>query len=109
MTLIYYFFTTGMAILLLIALTIIIDILSPEKWLRFLIDNGLNPMIAYIVFANLLGDWRHLRGDSQVVPEVWAAVCQANQTLPSATSAINSTLSRWCSPSTVGSITYAGL
>lgn len=53
-TLSYYFVTAGMAIFILIAFTIIIDILNQQKWVQLLIDNGQNPMIAYVGFANLL-------------------------------------------------------
>lgn len=53
-TLSYYFVTAGIAIFILIAFTIIIDILNLQKWVQLLIDNGQNPMIAYVGFANLL-------------------------------------------------------
>ncbi|PSB28788.1 DUF5009 domain-containing protein [Chlorogloea sp. CCALA 695] len=69
-TLSYYFVTTGMAILLLIALTIIIDIFSQKVWLQLLIDNGLNPMIAYMGFANLLGPILVLTGWNPLILEM---------------------------------------
>ena len=50
----YYFVTTAIAFFILIAFTVIIDILKQQKWLQLLIDNGQNPMIAYVAFANLL-------------------------------------------------------
>jgi len=53
-TISYYFVTTGMAIFILIAFAIIIDIFNQQKWVQLLIDNGQNPMIAYVGFANLL-------------------------------------------------------
>lgn len=59
----YFFVTTGMAILLLIAFTIIIDVFKKRGWMALFIDNGMNPMIAYMGFANLiwpilaLNDW----------------------------------------------------
>ncbi len=53
-TLSYYFVTTGLAIFLLNAFTIIIDMFKKSGWVRLLIDNGQNPMIAYVGFANLL-------------------------------------------------------
>ena len=53
-TISYYFLTAGMAIFILIAFTITIDILNKQKWVQLLIDNGQNPMIAYVGFANLL-------------------------------------------------------
>ncbi|MEC4880977.1 MAG: DUF5009 domain-containing protein [Scytonema sp. PMC 1070.18] len=53
-TLSYYFVTTAIALFLLIIFTIIIDIFKQQKYLQLLIDNGQNPMIAYVAFANLL-------------------------------------------------------
>ena len=53
-TMSYYFVTAGTSIFILIAFTIIIDIFKHKKWLQLLIDNGQNPMIAYVGFANLL-------------------------------------------------------
>ena len=50
----YYFITTAIALFLLIAFTIVIDIFKGRKCLQLLIDNGQNPMIAYVAFANLL-------------------------------------------------------
>ncbi|MDZ7960010.1 MAG: DUF5009 domain-containing protein [Aulosira sp. DedQUE10] len=50
----YYFVTTAIAIFLLIIFTIVIDIFGHKRWLQLLIDNGRNPMIAYVAFANLL-------------------------------------------------------
>ncbi|HBE16946.1 MAG TPA: DUF5009 domain-containing protein [Cyanobacteria bacterium UBA11149] len=55
----YFFVTTGMAILLLIAFTIIIDVWQKRSWMALLIDNGMNPMIGYMGFANLI--WPILR------------------------------------------------
>lgn len=69
-TLSYYFVTTGMAILLLITLTIIIDIFSQKVWLQLLIDNGLNPMIAYMGFANLLWPVLVLTGCEPLILEI---------------------------------------
>ena len=53
-TLSYYFVTTGLAIFALIAFTIVIEMLGKRRWLRLLIDNGQNPMIAYAGINNLL-------------------------------------------------------
>lgn len=47
-TMSYYFVTAGLAIFMLIAFTIIIDMFKKRRWLQLLIDNGQNPMIAYI-------------------------------------------------------------
>ena len=53
-TISYFFVTAGMAIFMLIAFTVLIDILNQKNWVQLLIDNGQNPMIAYVGFANLL-------------------------------------------------------
>lgn len=53
-TMSYFFVTTGMAIFLLIGLTIIIDVFQKRWWLQLFIDNGVNPMIGYVGFANIL-------------------------------------------------------
>ncbi|NES20606.1 MAG: DUF5009 domain-containing protein [Symploca sp. SIO3E6] len=53
-TISYFFTTTGMAIFILILFIIIIDVFQKQSWLQLLIDNGMNPMIAYVAFANVL-------------------------------------------------------
>ena len=50
----YYFVTTGISIFILILLLISIDVFGGRKWFKLLIDNGQNPMIAYVGFANLV-------------------------------------------------------
>ena len=50
----YFFVTTGMAILLLIGLMIIIDVFQKKWFLQLFIDNGVNPMIGYAGFANII-------------------------------------------------------
>jgi predicted acyltransferase len=53
-TMSYFFVTSGLAIFLLIALTIIIDVFNKRRWLQMVIDNGQNPMIAYLGITNLI-------------------------------------------------------
>ncbi|NJM69933.1 MAG: DUF5009 domain-containing protein [Scytonema sp. RU_4_4] len=53
-TLSYYFITTAIALFLLITFTILLDIFKQQKFLHLLIDNGQNPMIAYVAFANFV-------------------------------------------------------
>lgn len=53
-TMSYFFVTTGMAIFMLIALTVIIDVFNQKRWLQLFVDNGLNPMIGYAGFANIV-------------------------------------------------------
>lgn len=50
----YFFVTTGMAIFLLIGLTVIIDVFRKKWFLQLFVDNGLNPMIGYAGFANII-------------------------------------------------------
>jgi predicted acyltransferase len=53
-TLSYYFVTTAIALFLLIIFTILLEIFQHQKTLQLFIDNGQNPMIAYVAFANFL-------------------------------------------------------
>ena len=66
-TMSYYFMTTGLSIFLLIAFTIITDIFRKKRWLQILIDNGQNPMIAYVGFANFIWPILALSGLEKVV------------------------------------------
>ena len=50
----YFFVTTGLAIFMLIALTIFVDFFKQKAWLQLFIDNGINPMIGYAGFANII-------------------------------------------------------
>ena len=50
----YYLVTAGLAIFIMIAFFILIDILNRKRWLNLLIFNGQNPMIAYVGFANFI-------------------------------------------------------
>jgi Domain of unknown function (DUF5009) len=64
----YYFVTVAIALFLLIALTVLIHCF---QWrLRLLIDNGQNPMIAYVAFANLIWPILQLTGLEDWVIEV---------------------------------------
>ncbi len=53
-TMSYYFVTAGLAICVLVGLSIIIDVFGRRRWLRLLIDNGQNPMIAYAGINNFI-------------------------------------------------------
>ncbi|MGQ4648063.1 DUF5009 domain-containing protein [Lyngbya aestuarii] len=66
----YYFISTGLAILLLINFTIIINVFQKKSWLQLLIDNGMNPMIAYTGFANLVWPILALSNLDQVIEEM---------------------------------------
>lgn len=69
-TISYFFITTGMAIFLLILFIIIIDVFKKESWLQLLIDNGMNPMIAYVAFANVLWPILILTGWDKTITEM---------------------------------------
>jgi hypothetical protein len=43
----YYFVTTGLAIMMLIAFTIAIDVFRKARWFNLLITSGQNPLVAY--------------------------------------------------------------
>jgi predicted acyltransferase len=53
-TMSYYFVTTGCALCLLIAFSILIDVFRRKHWTQLLIDNGQNPMLAYAGINNLV-------------------------------------------------------
>jgi predicted acyltransferase len=53
-TMSYFFVTTGLAIFMLIALLILVDYFQKKSWLQVFIDNGVNPMIGYAGFANII-------------------------------------------------------
>ena len=61
-TMSYFFITTAIAIFLLMILTILIDGFQQKLWFQLFIDNGKNPMIGYIAFANLLWPILELKG-----------------------------------------------
>ena len=50
----YFFLTAGMAIMLLILMTVFIDVFKQKFWMQLFIDNGVNPMIGYVGFANII-------------------------------------------------------
>ncbi|CAN5184463.1 DUF5009 domain-containing protein [soil metagenome] len=50
----YCFVSLGISILLLAALTIWMDILGRKNWFWLFVDNGQNPMLAYIGINNLM-------------------------------------------------------
>jgi predicted acyltransferase len=53
-TMSYYFITSGLAICVLIGLSMLIDVFKRRRWLQLLIDNGQNPMIAYAGINNFI-------------------------------------------------------
>lgn len=79
-TMSYYFVTSGLAICVLIALSIMVDVFKRRRWLQLLIDNGQNPMIAYAGINNFIipvlaltgGDW--LLTQFAVTP--WLGFCK---------------------------------
>lgn len=53
-TMSYYFISVGLAIFMLLSFIILLDVLK-QRWLNILVQNGQNPMIAYVGVAN--GIW----------------------------------------------------
>ncbi len=53
-TISYYFVTSGLGVALMIAFFIMEKVLGLRKWIQVLIDNGQNPMLAYVAGTNLL-------------------------------------------------------
>jgi predicted acyltransferase len=53
-TLSYYFVTSGLAICVFIAFSLLIDVFRQKRWCQLLIDNGQNPMIAYAGINNFI-------------------------------------------------------
>jgi hypothetical protein len=53
-TLSYYFVTSGLAFMALLTFSIISDYWKKSKYINLLIDNGQNPMIAYIAGSNFV-------------------------------------------------------
>lgn len=47
-TISYYFVCAGLACFLMVGFIVVIDVLRKKRWLQLLIDNGQNPMIAYV-------------------------------------------------------------
>lgn len=66
-TLSYYFVTSGLAICTLITFSILIDVFQQKRWLRLLIDNGQNPMIAYAGINNFITPVLALTGGSALL------------------------------------------
>jgi predicted acyltransferase len=69
-TMSYFFVTTAISIFILIALIVIINIFQQKRWLQLLIDNGKNPMLAYVAFGNLLWPILELTGWQRQIDEM---------------------------------------
>jgi predicted acyltransferase len=50
----YYFVTTGLTILILVVFMIMLDMYKKQRWLPLLVENGQNPMIAYVGMMNFI-------------------------------------------------------
>ncbi len=71
-TMSYYFVTAGLALFMLISFMIIIDILGHRRWFAgLLVDNGQNPMIAYVGFAHLMFPVMALVGASAFLDKIF--------------------------------------
>jgi len=63
-TMSYYFVTSGLAIVVFIGCSILIDVFRQKRWFGLLIDNGQNPMIAYAGINNFITPILALTGGS---------------------------------------------
>ncbi|MDY7014325.1 MAG: DUF5009 domain-containing protein [Cyanobacteriota bacterium] len=61
-TMSYFFITTAISMFLLIVLILLINLWGQKRSLQLFIDNGQNPMIAYVAFGNLLWPILELTG-----------------------------------------------
>ena len=50
----YYFVTSGLTVMILVIFMIVLDRYRQHRWVPLLIENGQNPMIAYVGMMNLL-------------------------------------------------------
>jgi predicted acyltransferase len=50
----WFFQTSGLAIFILVALVIVMEMLRKPRWLQLLVDSGQNPMIAYVGYGMLV-------------------------------------------------------
>jgi predicted acyltransferase len=66
-TLSYYFVTSGLAFMALLTFSIISDFWKKSKYINLLIDNGQNPMIAYIAGSNFVMPILALTGLSTIL------------------------------------------
>ena len=71
-TMSYYFITTGLSIHILVAFYILSDRLKKDKWIRLFVENGKNPMIAYVGFANFIWPILALTGLEKLILQ-WTA------------------------------------
>ncbi len=72
-TLSYYFVTAGMAFLVLIVFTSVIERFEKQKGpVRLLVHNGKNPMIAYVAFANVIWPFLALTGLDPVIASLFS-------------------------------------
>lgn len=68
-TMSYFFVTLAMSMFILIVLLVIVDIFQQKRWLQLFIDNGKNPMLAYVAFGNFLWPILELSGWQNYIVE----------------------------------------
>ncbi|MDY6782126.1 MAG: DUF5009 domain-containing protein [Cyanobacteriota bacterium] len=72
-TMSYFFITTAISIFLLVILIIVIHIWNQKGGLQIFIDNGKNPMLAYVAFGNFLWPILELTGWQNQIIEMTQA------------------------------------
>jgi predicted acyltransferase len=80
-TMSYFFVTTGLALFLVIAFTVVLDVWKVKFGARLLVDNGQNPMIAYVGMANFIQPVLALLGIGawidRITPGAWLGTLRA--------------------------------
>jgi predicted acyltransferase len=65
-TLSYYFITTALSVHILMIMFNLIEVFKQNRYLRVLVENGQNPMMAYVGFANFIWPILALTGLEQI-------------------------------------------
>ncbi|MCH8524936.1 MAG: DUF5009 domain-containing protein [Balneolales bacterium] len=77
----YYFVTSGLSLFMLIAFMVVLDHFQRQKWCRWLIESGQNPMIAYVGMMNVIYPVLGITGldvlIQSITPAPWAGVFRA--------------------------------
>ncbi len=69
-TLSYYAITTSLSLYILIFFILVIDYFNKKEFVKVLISNGQNPMIAYVGIANLIWPITHLTGLQTLIENI---------------------------------------
>lgn len=77
----YYFVTSGVTVLMLVSFMIVLDLFKKSAWVPLLVENGQNPMLAYVGMMNLIYPILGLTGldvlIQSITPTPWLGVLRA--------------------------------